>query len=324
MLENILVPLDGSESAEIALPYATLLAARCGATLTLLLLGRNDDGFSTIDGQGYLEQLRTILSVNMIMFETENYQPFRIRLMVAKGDYAKQTFDAALETEADLMIVSSHRSKSRLQHLKEINLVEKVSREALVPMMLVNPSLEKHYKFNLAQALHQPERYDLYGKLMVVPLDGTLEAEAIFKMILPLAHTLAAPLTLLRVTESRTQLIEKMGPIVSNDALFWESMDETLAAQVAEAREYLNNLKTRISLANYPITRRVEQGYPPAIIADYAKQQQAGLIAMASHLYPAPEGFFLGSVAREVIEESTTPLLVIKRRSDTIKEEAAS
>lgn len=320
MLKNILVVLDGSEIAEMVLPYSVLLAARSGATLSLLFLGRSDYDPLAIDGQEYLEQLRATISVNSTLFESENYRPFKTRLLVAEGNFARQTLDAVLETGADLIMVSSHHPKNELKRLEEINLLKKIGKASPVPIMLVNPSLEKDYRLNLAKTFHQPEQYDLYAKPIILPLDGTLEAEVIFKSALSLADTLVAPLALLRVTQSRTELIEKMGPIVSSEEIFWESVDDTLAAQALEAEEYLNGVQSRDFLAEYRLTSRVEEGYPPVIIADYAEQQQAGLIAMASHFYTGPEGFFLGSVAGEVIEGSTTPVLLVKRHTGAIKE----
>src|SRR5437868_1796370 len=52
MLKNILVPVDGSPVAEAALPYATALARRTGATLTLVRAARaTGHPFNAGDGQ---------------------------------------------------------------------------------------------------------------------------------------------------------------------------------------------------------------------------------------------------------------------------------
>jgi len=44
MFEKILVPLDGSELSEVALPYAEELAERLGSEITLLYVDESAEG----------------------------------------------------------------------------------------------------------------------------------------------------------------------------------------------------------------------------------------------------------------------------------------
>ena len=57
MYEKILVPLDGSELAEVALPYAEELAGRLGSEVNLLAVSKSAESESYNEHLIYIERM---------------------------------------------------------------------------------------------------------------------------------------------------------------------------------------------------------------------------------------------------------------------------
>jgi nucleotide-binding universal stress UspA family protein len=111
---RILVPLDGSEFAEVALDPALAIAESMGAELVLFRVAQpiprtqklaempdvyNDVVAATYrEAEDYLEALQTRLAHEQITIE---YRP-------ASEGVARQILDFAAEYEVDLIVLSSH------------------------------------------------------------------------------------------------------------------------------------------------------------------------------------------------------------------------
>jgi nucleotide-binding universal stress UspA family protein len=314
MLNNILIPLDGTSSTETALPYAVMLAARTGANLFMLYRLEIDDEAGSLEAREYLKQLEMNIADYMAELNN-NYRSFSFHQLIARGDPADQLIKAAGENQIDLIVTSTHSHFSRL---KSVNIIEKVLQAQQTPVLLVNPL--NHKGLSLVEAFRQIATYDLYGKPIVVALDGSLESEIILKPALQVARSLEAPLALLRVTQSTTELVEEIGPALSSQESFWRDLDQTVVAEKDTALKYLQDLAVQTQLADYPLTTSVAPGYPANQITGFARKTEAGLIAMASHVRRGLSELMLGSVTKAVIEESSLPVLVVKREPWTTLE----
>jgi nucleotide-binding universal stress UspA family protein len=314
MLNNILIALDGSSVAEMALPYAVTLAARSGANLYMLYRLEGDDDSTSLAAREYLKQLQINIADYMAGLEG-NYGTLSFHQLITRGEPASQLLKAAQDNKIDLIVMST---LGHFSHLRSVSIIEKVLQAEQTPVLLVNPL--HHKGVSLVKMFSDITTYDLFGKPIVVPLDGTLEAEVILKPVLKLARTLNAPLALLRVTESTTELLEEISPAVSTEEGFWTAVDQTVMAEKDIAMKYLHDLAAQTQLAGYPLTTTVAPGYPVSQITGFARKAGAGMIAMASHVRRGLDEFFLGSVTRSVIEESVLPVLVVKREAGHIEE----
>jgi len=136
-------------------------------------------------------------------------------------------------------------------------------------------------------------------KTILVPLDGSIVAEAALTPAVDLAREAGARLVLLRAAQAHTL-----------------PMADLIEAQVdvmREAQEYLAAAQARVTAAG---VRDVEISawYGPAVeaIVEAARYRHADLIVMSSHGRSGVSRLVLGSVAESVLRATAVPILLIR------------
>jgi nucleotide-binding universal stress UspA family protein len=134
---------------------------------------------------------------------------------------------------------------------------------------------------------------------ILVPLDGSMVAEAALPTAGDFAERDGATISLLRAAEAMT--------LPGADTV------EAQVTAVREAEEYLASVVRR--LADKGI-RRVEThvwyGPAAAAIVEAASAQKADLVVMCTHGRSGLGRLVLGSVAESVLRGTTTPILVVR------------
>src|SRR5579864_5951390 len=173
MFKNILVPLDGSPLAEAALPYATALAARTGARLTLMRAAQ----YASLLGDVAVEQHRSVEAA-------EEYLDRQVERLAADG-YAVQAavpFGGSTATwiieeadvrHADLVIMATH-DRVGADRWVHGSVAETVVHRSITPVMVVRGGVVEQLA----------KRFADKDPVLIVPLDGSELAEA----ALPVAH----------------------------------------------------------------------------------------------------------------------------------------
>jgi len=134
---------------------------------------------------------------------------------------------------------------------------------------------------------------------ILVPLDGSILAEAALSAACDFAARDGATISLLRAAEAM--------PRPGSDVV------EAQVTAVREAEEYLASVVRR--LADRRITRvetHVWYGPPAAAIVEAAAVQKADLIVMSTHGRSGLGRLVLGSVAESVLRGTTAPILVVR------------
>jgi nucleotide-binding universal stress UspA family protein len=302
MLKTILVPLDGSPLTETALEPASLLARRFNADLLLvhtLYPEQPHEGVS--DPQGYLEAVAGHLRSEGVV----------AHISLVPLEPAQGILDEAEFSQVDLIVMTT-RARSGLAGLLHPSITWEVLRQANAPIMACkvgsadDPALSVKC---LPRFMTDPQAP------ILVPLDGSLQAES----ALPLARELAATFgnTLLLVS-----VPEQPQPIYSSPTLFGPTDVGADTAYIARAVEqadketqgYLERKRTELASAG--IRAKFEVGVGPVAngIEEIARKRQAGLIVMASHGRGWLGRLMLGSVAQKVLREVETPVLLVRRQ----------
>jgi nucleotide-binding universal stress UspA family protein len=151
----------------------------------------------------------------------------------------------------------------------------------------------------------------MYRRILV-PLDGSARAEAILPHVVNLALRSAAKVTLIRVVQFS----------IGFDGT--ESMTMTggaeLAARVFEedriaSESYLESVRARLQAKGIDTRARVAYGPVIDAILLAAGEEQADLIAMASHGRTGAGCVFYGCVAIGVLHRIDRPLLIVRSRA---------
>ncbi len=140
---------------------------------------------------------------------------------------------------------------------------------------------------------------------ILVPLDGSLRAEAILPHVQALAACTGARVILLQVIEP--------GPIMADpQEMHIRAYFEELGRRTEQARSYLERQREALHASGLRVDTLVVQGSVVESIIAMAGQQDADLIAMASHGRGGLARVFYGSVAAGVLQRIDRPLLLIR------------
>lgn len=131
---------------------------------------------------------------------------------------------------------------------------------------------------------------------IVVPLDGSLTAEAILPQVRRVLYRNDSEVILVRAV---------IPPTVENTI-------EAAQSELAVAREYILGQLERLEKAGVRTKYVVRIGSPVGVVLDVVEEQKATMIAMATHGTTGVSRFLFGSVAEAVMRNSPVPVLLLR------------
>lgn len=141
MYRKILVPLDGSKTAEGVLPHAKALAYSEGAELVLLTVAANpvmDFAFSdpAIAQNAQREQEEASQKYTARIEEELKEAGFRVSTLLRIGAVADTILNVAEEMQVDVIAMSTHGRTGPARWLLG-SIADKVVRNSQVPVLLI-------------------------------------------------------------------------------------------------------------------------------------------------------------------------------------------
>jgi nucleotide-binding universal stress UspA family protein len=299
----MLVPLDGSKTAESALPYARALAERLDADVELLVvvdLG-GISGSVSADEVAKLNDVQASRKPDEYLTKVaKTFPQARARFRVERGTAASIIIDEAAADKDTLIIMASH-GRSGIHRWLLGSVAEKVLRGTSNPLLLIRAS-EK-----------APAEGQATLRSIVVPLDGSKLGELALAPALELARFLGTEVVLVRAYEFPATAYYRADDFPSGAAAFIPSYAELVEEMSREAREYLD-VKVKEISAREPVRVRAEIIEGPAAerIIDLARNAAGSLIAMSTHGRSGLKRWILGSVTEKVARHAESPVLIIR------------
>lgn len=134
-MTTIMVPLDGSELSEVALPVAEWLARGLGAEILLVMVGHVPE--TSVQAANERADLRATLER-----VAGRLQGSSVRRRIGISNSPSQgIIDVIAEEQPDLVVMSTH-GRSGWAELVQGSVAEEVVRTGLVPVTLVRPRQE--------------------------------------------------------------------------------------------------------------------------------------------------------------------------------------
>ena len=139
---------------------------------------------------------------------------------------------------------------------------------------------------------------------LLVPLDGSAEAEAVLPVIEQVAGPLHAEVVLIRVVEplSAAEIMATAGSVTP----------DPLASRELEARRYLGEVESRLSGRGLRVRAILRLGNAASEIVGSVGVYGADLIAMTTHGRSGLSRVLFGSVAEAVLRAAPVPVLVVR------------
>jgi nucleotide-binding universal stress UspA family protein len=289
MWKKILVPLDGSDRAELALPYAKELAGAFNSELVLLYVSEEDEEHLHMH-QLYLERLA------LQMRKKQHLK--KVSPVVAEGKTVEEIVKYTEKNDIRLIVMASHESSGIVPWAKE-GVADKVIDAVGVPLLLIKETKRRR---------KTKEKKHLINRILL-PLDGSEAGEAAITRVKELRSKLKAEVMLLEVV-SKGRHLRTIGGL---DYILYPESE--IAIFKAEAKEYLDEVYQRLQRgekAKGELTAAVRTGEVAKEILGYAKKKRVSLIALSSHGHSGMTKWVFGSTAQKVIEDSPIPVLVVK------------
>lgn len=292
MFERILVPLDGSETAEAALAYAALLPSRGVRLLHVQpkIVGpiRADpdlwDAWQHARAEetaAYLGQVGQSLQRQGRMVETA----FQV------GDPTQKIIEAAADADLTVMTTQGRGTAGRALFG---SVADGVARQASTPTLLVRIGEGPATGPQVAR--------------VVVPLDGSALAEQSLPIAAALAGDLGVPLRLVHVLDHDTVRAAVQAGIAAASAY-----DRSQAAVQQHAEAYLSEQAHELRQQNLTVTADVLTGRAAVTLLDAI--QRDDLVVMTTHGRGGVHRWLLGSIADKLVRAAVAPVLLVRARS---------
>ena len=299
MIKRVLIPLDGSELAERAVPHL-LRFITSERTELLLMTALSSSVFPLLsDKMRSLTSERIVLSdeseaseqIQMIAQQLVQ-RGFRVESQFLPGAAAECILHLSEKANVDLIAMSTHgRTGIELALLGSV--ADKVVRNARSPVFIV-PSKAMTKTALLPQAI-------------LLPLDGTALAETALPVARQFAKDTGAVIHLIRVIEfqdSEDELVADETAIDLNEAKG--------QPVVRQAACYLERIQLQLQLAGVVSRCHTVEGDPAEAIIRMARTEDADLITMSTHGRSGVERIVHGSVVSQVISKAMCPLLLMR------------
>lgn len=287
----IVVPLDGSELSEKAVPYAVTIARATDARLL----------FCTIWEEGERALIANLPDQAEDLFKqgTEHYESYlagvanqvegvEVATEVLLGAPAEAIQRVLEQRDPRLLVIATH-GRSGLSRWHYGSVASKLAREAPAPTIVIGPQV-------LADGAQEGAI-----RRILVPLDGSSLAEAALRPALEMAEALDASLVLAQVVNWTAQTFA-FGPadvdIVEIDKRLTEG-----------AQAYLERVKEE-QKTQRPIETVVLHGLPASALIDLIAAKEIDLVVMSSHTRSGLTRAVLGSVAERLLQGKAPVLLI--------------
>ncbi len=304
MYKKMLIPLDGSEVAEIVFVYAKELAARHGIDIFVLQVCSPQEHELDPMHRAYVER-----AVETIRQQSEEVQKrtgiqygkaIETRGELTFGDPAEEILRYVDENGIDLILMATH-GRSGLKRWVMGSVADKVLRASNVPVWLVRAGTAEEIVYD-----QWPQR------TMLVSLDGSDVAEAVLPHVEAIAKQWdaePADVVLLRICE--LQVLPPDYPV--NRLSVWEKHAEQEMARCKRiAEQYLAEKEKHLNDIGIKVRSEVLTGKPAEEIIDCANRNPFSIIFMATHGRSGLSRWAYGSVTEKVLQGVSSPLLLVR------------
>ena len=295
MYEKILVPLDGSEFSEVALPYAEELAGRLGSAVTFLYVSESADDQYRRMREFYLEKIAEDTKHAAARYaKSPGKMDIKVNSVLLTGNPAEQILNYADKEEIGLIVMATH-GRSGIGRWALGSVADKVVRSATQPVALIR-----------AKNARPDIRKNGILSRVLITLDGSEEGETAVPCISALVTSLKTEVVLLQVLATGYQTLTAEG---YEYVVFPEQQMES---DRAHAKDYLEKTAAKMKQPGMTIRSEVKFGNAAEEIVSFADEIKADMVAMATHGRSGLGRWVLGSVAERVVRSGNTPVLLVR------------
>lgn len=297
MFKKILVPLDGSLTAEAALEAAMQLGRAFQAEILLVRsIQLAYAGMPMTAGADWVwpqyeveDSRREVNDYLETIRRAHDCPDCHVRSVALEGDPASCIVDTAQEEDVDLIVMTTH-GQTGIRRAVFGSVTERVLHSVDCPVIVTRSK--------------EPIRR------ILITLDGSPLAEQAIPSALELARAVNARIILLRVNE-----IVPVNPVEVAITWDWdipEPEQKLLNERRRAAESYLKEVVTQFDLSDCEVETIVLDGTPVDRIQEFARLYGIDLIAMSTHEHTGLRRWLYGSVSSKVMRGSHCSMLIVR------------
>jgi nucleotide-binding universal stress UspA family protein len=290
---QVLVPLDGSEAAETALPHAIAVASRFRSTLTLVHAAETararvvpPSGTTRLTeseqevGQAYLENVAARCALGSTAVLT-------VQLAGSPADVIVQHAGRA---DVDLIVMST-RGRSGFERLLLGRVADEVRRRAPCPMLIVP-----------TRAPRMQERQPTY-RWILLALDGSRDGERALPHAVAIARRFRASVAVVRAVAPASVAGLSRGPGPHPCVL--------VADECFRAAAYIAGVANQLARSGLQVRSEPIEGAAEDVLARRARSLPADVVVLAKPERSWIERLVVGSVTNGVLRRAVCPVLIV-------------
>ena len=321
MFERILVPLDGSERAEQALPVAARIAKATGGSIVLLQVVEQVTVYdmyavrsSFVSPQEVEAAIKKATDYLKSVMQKDELEDVGIQIEVLTGIVAPTICAFVQSTSADMIVMCSH-GYTGFKRWFLGSVADIVSRSASVPVLILREDgFIPTDMFQNGSSLRT-----------LVMVDGSPLSEAVIEPVAHLVAALASPaqgmLHFLRIVDF--PVTYGQGKSQVNFSIEFVGQEEQAAtAYLTALMEQMK--KGSVASLNLSMTASVVASSDVAhTIVEASERPENGyaLLAMSTHGRSGWKRLVIGSITQRVLHSTKLPLLIVRPQQSAAKKE---
>jgi nucleotide-binding universal stress UspA family protein len=305
LYKRLLVPLDGSKLAEIALPYAEEVARHFRSEVVLVNVRGASEDPDKPEYRVYISKMAAETEQNI---KKSSDIPHGERVKVASAIIgspglshpAEEIVDYAAKENISLIVMATH-GRTGIRRWALGSTANKVARAFNCPVLLIRANT------NAPKSIHLDK--------ILVPLDGSKESEAVLPYIENLAPKVKSKVNLLNVVEPPYHIYpyaEGPGYYSGSGIVRVPYTEEEIKPLKLVAEKYVKEVSDKLAAAGIKTSYEVRTGSPGEQIIKAEEEFHPDLVALSTHGHSGFGRWDHGSVADKVLHAGKTPLLLVR------------
>lgn len=301
-IRTVLVPLDGSETGERALPWAKAVADS-NAEIVLMEVTPVASAVRAFGGQvigtaetiqeGYRQMAQQQLDDAVAKWFGSGE---RVSTVIATGDPGEQILAVAASKGAELIVMSSH-GRGAIGRFVSGSVADRVVRHAPVPVMIIGPDgdIDPHVKI---------ER-------IIAPIEDTPLSQGALPIASALSKLTGAPVTVINVVVPSSDISAIYPGMIGT--IPPSAFEDATERMTAEAHETVQRAQRRLASDGVSASGEVYAGNA----ADSIKTalRPGDVIVLSSHARQGLARWVIGSTSLKLIRNGQAPVVVVTRDS---------
>ncbi len=301
-IRTVLVPLDGSETGERAVPWAKAVAGSDAQIVlmevtpvasTVRSIGGQVIGTAETIQEGYRQMAEQQLGDAVVKWFGKDD---KVSTVIAIGDPGEQILAAAEEKDADLIVMSSH-GRGAIGRFVSGSVADRVVRHAPLPVMIIGPEGDIATDAKIGRVIAPIEDSDL--SRAALPIAGAI------------AKLAGAPVLVINVVVPTTDIVTIYPGMVGTVPA--SAIDDSHDQLTVAARTIVDQAVAFLKNDGVDASGEIYQG--GAANSIMSALQPGDVIVLSSHARSGLARWVIGSTSMKLIRNGQAPVVVVTRES---------